>query len=186
MTVTRQCYCGRSRTSRRPRIGSDAGCTRSNATRGERKPFGAVTSITSHDCHGNARTCHRWRRSGRKAAARGTCASRMHGIRKMQRAGSPAVASRPAAAAGLSIWTRVYHPNMPDLARIKLLSARYKYAADASLMLDGASAMRLAPTVYRWTSRGRMRGLGATCTAPNDTRALQNAGKFRNTAIGAE
>ena len=52
------------------------------------------------DCDGDARTCHRRRRSRRKpAAACGTRASRMHVIMNMPLAGSPAVASRPAEAA---------------------------------------------------------------------------------------
>ena len=52
------------------------------------------------DYHVSAHTCHRRRRSGPKpAAASGTRASRMHGIRNVQLAGSPAVASRPAEAA---------------------------------------------------------------------------------------
>ena len=52
------------------------------------------------DNHGSARTCQLRRRSRRKpAAACGTRASRMHGIRNVQLAGSPAVASRPAEAA---------------------------------------------------------------------------------------
>ncbi len=52
------------------------------------------------DYHVSAHTCHRRRRSRPKpAAACGTRASRMHGIRNVQLAGSPAVASRPAEAA---------------------------------------------------------------------------------------
>jgi hypothetical protein len=52
------------------------------------------------DHHGDARTRHRRRRSRRKpAAASGSRASRMHGIRNVRLAGSPAVASRPAEAA---------------------------------------------------------------------------------------
>ena len=52
------------------------------------------------DYNGSAHTCQRRRRSRRKpAAASGTRASRMHGIRNVQLAGSPAVASRPAEAA---------------------------------------------------------------------------------------
>jgi hypothetical protein len=52
------------------------------------------------DYHVSARTCHRRRRFRRKpAAACGTRASRMLGIRSMSLAGSPAVASRPAEAA---------------------------------------------------------------------------------------
>jgi hypothetical protein len=73
-----------------------------------------------NDCDGDARTCHRRRRSRRKctrkpAAACGTRAFRMHSTRNMRLAGSPAVASRPAEAARClesraSTRTRVYHP----------------------------------------------------------------------------
>ena len=69
-----------------------------------------------NDCDGDARTCHRRRRSRRKpAAACGTRASRMHSTRNVRLAGSPAVASRPAEAARClepraSTRTRVYHP----------------------------------------------------------------------------
>ena len=57
-----------------------------------------------NDCDGDARTCHRRRRSRRKCtrkptAACGTRAFRMHSTRNMRLAGSPAVASRPAEAA---------------------------------------------------------------------------------------
>ncbi len=68
------------------------------------------------DCDGDARTCHRRRRSRRMpAAACWTRASRMHGIRSTSLAGSPAAASRPAEAARClesraSTRTRVYHP----------------------------------------------------------------------------
>ena len=50
------CSRGRPRTSRRPRVSGDAGHTQITATSGKRKPFGAVTSIRSHDYQGNART----------------------------------------------------------------------------------------------------------------------------------
>ncbi len=69
-----------------------------------------------NDCDGDARTCHRRRRSRRKpAAACWTRASRMHSTRNMRLAGSPAVASRPAEVARClesraSTRTRVYHP----------------------------------------------------------------------------
>jgi hypothetical protein len=47
----------------------------------------------------------------------------------------------------------------------------YQYATNASLRLDGRDL--LAPFAsllpHRWTSRGRMRGVGTTCTAPNYT-----------------
>ena len=71
-----------------------------SATSCKRKPFGAVISIRSHDCHGNARTCHRRRRSRRTpAAAGGTRASRMHSPRNMQLTCSHAHPNRPAEAA---------------------------------------------------------------------------------------
>ena len=56
VTVPRQCSRGRPRASQRPRVSGDAGYIRSIATSCKRKPFGAVTSIRSHDCDGNART----------------------------------------------------------------------------------------------------------------------------------
>jgi hypothetical protein len=68
------------------------------------------------DYHVSPRTCHRRRRSrGKHAAACGTRATRMHRIRSVQLAGSPAVANRPAEAARClesraSSRTRVYHP----------------------------------------------------------------------------
>ena len=46
----------RPRTSRCSRVGKHAGYTQMPATSGKRKPFGAVTSIRSHDYQGNART----------------------------------------------------------------------------------------------------------------------------------
>ncbi len=55
------------------------------------------------------------------AAACGTRASRVHRIRNMQLAGSPVAANDRLAEAALclescaSIWTRVYHPTMPEL-----------------------------------------------------------------------
>ena len=76
------------------------------------------------DCDGDARTCHRRRRSRREpAAACGTRASRMHSTRNMQLARSPAVASRPAEAA--RCFEVAFKPpgrastirNMPDVAR---------------------------------------------------------------------
>jgi hypothetical protein len=61
---------------------------------------GCESRLDRSDNHGDARTCHRRRRSRRKpAAASGTRASRMHFITNMPLAGSPAVASRPAEAA---------------------------------------------------------------------------------------
>ena len=125
LCVTRQCHRGRTRTPRRPRVRADAGYSRSISTGCKRKPFGAANSRSDRsDYHGDdARTCQRRRCSRRKSAAVcGTRASRMHGIRNVQLAGSPAVANRPAEAARClescaSTRTRVYHPNMPDSAR---------------------------------------------------------------------
>jgi hypothetical protein len=129
-----------------------------------------------NDCDGDARTCHRRRLSRRKpAAACGTRASRMHSTRNMQLAGSPAVASRPAEAARClesreSTRTRVYHPQYARCQREcpEHIAGPYQCATNASLKLDGrdwlAPCASLRP--YRWTPRGRMRGVGATCTAP--------------------
>jgi len=127
------------------------------------------------DYHGSARTCQRRRRSRRKpAAACGTRAYRMHIIRNMQLAGSPAVANRLAEAAlclelRASTRTRVSHPNMPDLARTYCAHSRPIPRRDQRQLQVGwarlARAMRLAPTISR-DLRGRMRGVGATCTAP--------------------
>ena len=61
---------------------------------------GCESRLDRSDNHGDARTCHRRRRSRRKpAAASGTRASCMLRKRSMSLAGSPAVASRPAEAA---------------------------------------------------------------------------------------
>jgi hypothetical protein len=95
--------------------------------------------------HGSAHTCHRRRRSRRKpAAASGTRASRMHGIRNVQLAGSPAVASRPAEAARC-FEVACEHPDAHIPSAIcqmwRELSAHtagpYQYATNASLRLDG-------------------------------------------------
>jgi hypothetical protein len=78
-----QRYRGRPRTSRRPQLGADARYIQ-KATGCKRKPFGAVISIRSRQCLGNAlaRTCNRRRLSRRKpASAGGTRASRMHDVR---------------------------------------------------------------------------------------------------------
>ena len=109
------------------------------------------------------------------AAASGTRPSRMHRIRNAQLAGSPAVASRPAEAARC-LEVACEHPNarLPSaVCRMwRELSAHtagpYQYATNACLRSDGRDL--LAPCASlppcRGTSRGRMRGVGATCTAP--------------------
>ena len=111
-----------------------------------------------NDCDGDARTCHRRRRSRRKpAAACGTRASRMHSTRNMLLAGSPAVANRPAEAARClesraSTRTRVYHPNMPDVARTYCAHSRPIPIRDQCQLEVGwarvarAAAVSLAPT----------------------------------------
>jgi hypothetical protein len=172
---------------RRPRVSGNAGYTRSIATSCKRKPFGDVISIKSHDYQGNVGNCHRRRRSRLKpAAACATRASRMHGIRNMPLAGSPAVANRPAEAAQClesraSTRPRVYHPNAPELAKTFCAQSRPIPIRDQSQLEVGwarlARAKRLAPTIS-WTSRGRMRGAGATCTA-----ATTHAGHKRMTVL---
>jgi hypothetical protein len=65
-----------------------------------------------NDCDGDPRTRHRRRRSRRKsAAACGMRASRMHSIRNMRLAGSPAVANRPAEAV-LCLEVACEHPDV--------------------------------------------------------------------------
>jgi hypothetical protein len=117
----------------------------------------------------SALTCHRRRRSRRNpAAACRTCAFRMHRIRNMHLAGSPAIANRPAEAAlclesRASIWTSVYHPKMPDLATTFCAQSRpYRSATNASLTEVGwarhARAMRLALTTSLDCSWSNARG----------------------------
>ena len=136
---------------------------------------GAATSIRSQRLPFDTRTCHRRRRSRRKpAAACGTRASRMHSTRNMKLAGSPAVASRPAEAARClesraSTRTRVYHRICQTWRELSAHTAGpYQYATTARFRSDGCDL--LAPCASlppcRGTSRGRMRGVGATCTAP--------------------
>ena len=122
-------------------------------------------------------------------AACGTRASCMHGMRNMQLAGSPAVANRPAEAAlclesRASIWTRIYHPNMPDLAGTFL---RTKQAHTNMRPLDGRDLLAPCASLppYRSTSRGRMRGIGATCTAPTTHGRFERM-TARNTARSAQ
>ena len=66
-----------------------------------------------------------------------------------------------------STRTRVYDPNVPDVVSAHKASP-YQYVTNASLRLDGRDL--LAPFASlppcRRTSRGRSRGVGATCTAP--------------------
>jgi hypothetical protein len=109
------------------------------------------------------------------AAACWTRASRMHGIMTVQLAGSPAVASRPAEAA-LCFEVACEHPDARLPSAIcqmwRELTAHtagpYQHATNASFRLDGrdllAPCASLPPCLG--TSRGRMRGVGATCTAP--------------------
>ncbi len=168
--MTRQCYRGRTRTSRRPRISRHAGYTQSTLLQAnKRTSFGAVTSIRLQDHLGDARTCHRRRR------ACATRASRMLGIRNMQLAGSPAVANRPAEAAlclesRASTRTRVYHPNVPDLARTFRAHGRPIPIRDQCQLEVGwarlARTMRLAPTTSL-DSRSNARGR-SDLPSPND------------------
>jgi hypothetical protein len=140
---------------------------------------GAATSIRSHDYYGDART-HMPPEGGgvpdsKPAAACGTRASRMHGTRNVQLAGSPAVASRPEEAARC-LEVTLQAPGRAFTIRIcriwRELSAHTagpcQNATNASLMLGRCDL--LAPCASlppcRGTSRGRMRGIGATCTAP--------------------
>jgi hypothetical protein len=116
------------------------------------------------------------RRSRRKpAAACGTRASRMHGIRNVQLAGSRAVASSPAEAARcFEVACEPPDARLPskyarcgeNLMRTQQAHTNTRPMPASGWM--GATCSRRAPRSqpYRWTSRGRMRGVGATCTAP--------------------
>ena len=125
---------------------------------------------------------HRRRRFRRMpAAASGTRASRMHRIGSVRLAGSPAVASRPAEAARCleshaSTRTRVYDPNMPDVANTYCAHSRPMPIRDryqlAVAWLRLVQAESLAPMrLMDW--RGRMRRIGATCTAAKTHARLQ-------------
>jgi len=99
----------------------------------------------------------------------------MHVMMNMSLAGSPAVASRPAEAARcFEVACEHPDPRLPSaICQMRReLSAHkagpYQHATNAGLRLDGrdlfAPCTSLPP--HRWTSRGRMRGVGATCPAP--------------------
>jgi len=128
------------------------------------------------DYHGSARMGQRRRRSRRKpAAACGTRASRMHDIRNVQLAGSPAVANRPAEAARcFEVACEPPDARLPSAIcqMWRKLTAHtagpYQYATNASFRSDGCDLLAPCASLppHRWTPRGRMRGVGATCTAP--------------------
>ncbi len=132
----------------------------------------AITVVAHAPAHG--RRCSR----RKPAAASGIRASRMHAIMNVQLASSPAVASGPAEAALCleplaSIWTRVYHPNMPDVARnfcaqskpIPIRDQRQLEVEWARL----ARAVRLAPTMSLDFSRSNARGR-SDLHSPKDAR----------------
>ena len=175
--MTRQCYRGRPRTSRRPVVSGDAGYIRSIAASCKRKSFGGcnlaqIATITM-GMHARASRGGLFRR--KPAAACGTRASRAHGVRNVQLAGSPAVASRPAEAARCFEVARK-HPDarLPsEYARCGENFLRTKQAHTNTRPMPasgwmGATCSRPGTRShpYRFTSRGRMRGVGATCTAP--------------------
>ena len=148
--------------------------------------FGALNLGLDYYC--KACTCRRRRRSGRKlAAACGTRACSLHGTRNMQLAGSHAVANKPAEAAlclesRASVWTRVYHPNMPDLVRTFCAQSRPILILDQRQLEVGwawlARAMRLAPTMSRDFSRSNARGR-SDLHSPKDVRTSQTlVGQF--------
>ena len=110
------------------------------------------------------------------AAACWTRASRMHGIMTVQLAGSPAVASRPAEAAlclesRASTRTRVYDPNMPDVARTFCAQSKTIPIRDQCQLEVGwarvARAVSLAPTTTLHFSRSNARGR-SDLHSPND------------------
>jgi hypothetical protein len=147
----------------------------------KRKPFGAVISIRSHH-HGSARTCHRRRRSRRKPAAGWRDACIPHAWHNEHvaciLASSPTWAGRATATISvLRVMCEHLDARFPTRSvRVgqisRVFSAHtqgpYQYATNAGLRFDGRDvlASRASIPSYRWTYRGRMRGVGATCTAP--------------------
>ena len=115
------------------------------------------------------------------AAACGPRASRMYGIRNVQLAGSPAVASRSAEAARClesraSPRTRVCHPNMSDVARTYCAHSRPIPTRDQCQLQVGwarlARAVRIPPTMSWDFSRSNARGR-SDLHSPNDARTFQ-------------
>ena len=94
----------------------------------------------------------------------GTCSLQAHQPSRIGRQRPPSAWKSHA-----SNRTRVYHTNMPDLARTFCAHSRPIPIRDQRQLQVGwarlARAMSLAPTISR-DLRGRMRGVGATCTAP--------------------
>ena len=120
------------------------------------------------------------------AAACGIRASRMNDIRNVQLASSPAVASGPAEAALCleplaSIWTRVYHPNMPDVARTFCAQSKPIPIRDQCQLEVGwarlARVMSLAPTMSLDFSRSNARG-SSDLHSPNDAWTSQTHGSL--------
>ena len=95
--------------------------------------------------------------------AYGTCRLQAHQPSRVGRQRPPCAWKSRA-----STRTRVYHPNMPELARTFCAHSRPIPRRDQRPLQVGwarlARAMRLAPTMSR-DLRGRRRGIGATCTA---------------------
>ena len=133
--------------------------------------------------NGDARTGHRRRLSRRKpAAVGGTCASRMHSIRNVQLACSQARPNMPAEAtlcveSRASIWTRVYHPKMPDLERMFCTHSRPTPIRNQCKFKVGwvrlVRVMSLAPIIspdnLRSNARGRSDLHGAKDTWTSQT-----------------
>ena len=174
--MTCQCCRGRARTPRRPRVRGDAGYIRSIAASCTRKPFGgcnldqiATTAMVSTHvpsaaafqtqaccCLRDACIPDAWHKE--RAACR--LASR----REQAGRGRPvlrATCEHPDArlpSATCQMWReRPAHTAGP-----------YEYATNASFKLDGRDLLAPCASLrpHRWTPRGRMRGVGATCTAP--------------------
>jgi hypothetical protein len=108
----------------------------------------------------------------------------MLGIRSMSLAGSPAVADRPAEAARClesraSTRTRVYDPNMPDVARTFCAQSKPIPIRDQCQLEVGwgrvARAVSLAPTTSLHFSRSKSRGR-SDLHSPDDAWTSQTHG----------
>ena len=176
VTVPRQCSRGRPRASQRPRVSGDAGYIRSICYK--------LQAEAIRGCNLDQIARVRWQRAEVPSAAafqtQACCCLRdacipMHGIRSVQLAGSPAVANRPAEAARcFEVACEPPDARLPSaICQLwRKLTAHtagpYQYATNASFRSDGRDLLAPCASLppHRWTPRGRMRGVGATCTAP--------------------
>ncbi len=94
----------------------------------------------------------------------GTCSLQAHQSSRIGRQRPPCAWQSHA-----SIWTRISIRICRIWGKLSAHTAGpYQYATNASFKLDGRDLLAPCASLppHRWTPRGRMRGVGATCTAP--------------------